>query len=331
MIIIPNIDGKIWDLEYKVNEIWQELSSTGQIVLSLNSEGPCANDIGLYALLDNLCDSAKIDKTKIKIITCNQLEQHADYKISQRPPIHFVSSSQEFYQEFGHELLDKTIGKDLKHFALMIGRSNWVRLWLAGNLYSNYPDSTLLSYHWKLQHDFHRPHLGLDDMLQWNAGFEEVNNALRLLIDCPMVVDAVDSYPILRPQHLSICQFYHTFFLEVVCETYFSGNTFFPTEKTWRSVICRTPFIVHGPVGYLMNLKKLGFKTFDRWWNEDYDDYGHDIRINKMLKIINDLSKKSADEIEDMYREMLPVLDHNLNIFMNLSSREFTKAFAYDR
>ena len=89
----------------------------------------------------------------------------------------------------------------------------------------------------------------------------------------------------------------------------------------------KTPFIVHGPVGYLENLKKLGFKTFDRWWDEEYDNYSHDMRLRKILSLCDTLQTLSLSDMTAMYKEMIPVLEHNHRVFINLNSESFRKNF----
>ena len=148
VIILPNIEGKIWNLEYKINEIWQELIANGQATISLNNEGPCADGLGLYDVLDNLCQLGGFEKANITIITCNQLEQHPYYIIKRQPPFFFVKETQIFYQNNNQHLPTKVFGENFKHFSLLVGRSNWVRLWLAGNMYHNLRDKLLLSFHW---------------------------------------------------------------------------------------------------------------------------------------------------------------------------------------
>lgn len=326
MITLPNIEGKIWNLEYKVNEIWQELISNREVIISLNDEGPCAQGLGLYALLDDLCDRAKIPRSNIKIITSNQLEHHDYYIVEKRAPL-YIEETQKFYRQNKQHLRDKTFNKDFKHFSLLVGRSNWVRLWLAGQVYHQHRDKLLLSFHWSPKNAFQIEHLGLDEMLKWNADLDDIQQATRLLKDCPIIVDAVDSYPVLSPQHLSVCRVYDSFFAEIVCETYFNANSFYPTEKIWRALVTRTPFIVHGPVNFLMNLRRTGFRTFDRWWDESYDDYGHDLRIQHILALIDELSKKSIAEIKIMHNDMQADLDYNFQRFMQLTPLDFQKVF----
>jgi hypothetical protein len=91
----------------------------------------------------------------------------------------------------------------------------------------------------------------------------------------------------------------------------------------------KTPFIVHGPQNYITNLKRLGFRTFDAWWSEGYGYDTPDYQPIEILKIINDLSKKSTEELAVMYQEMQPVLDHNLATLQSLTPKDFSRIFNY--
>lgn len=328
MIVLPNIDGKIWNIDAKTAEIAQHMVTNNGVVISLNSEGPCAQDLGLYDLLDRLCSGFAIAKKSVIIHTCNQLETHPDYEIRRRPPL-YVPETQEFAT---HSKLDsnKNFQPDFRYFGIFIGRSNWIRLWLAGAIWKDYHDHSLMTYHWRPNDEFHRAHLGLDDMLSWNASVDDVSTCCDFLHHCPLELMEVNKYPILSPQHLSICREYTRFFLEVVCETYYSGRSFYPTEKIWRPLLMKTPFIVHGPVDYLRNLRRLGFKTFEPWWDEQYDDYGHDNRVRRIISLLADIQRLSLQDLAVMHAEMAPILQHNHDVFMNLRPSDFPKVFNYD-
>jgi hypothetical protein len=117
--------------------------------------------------------------------------------------------------------------------------------------------------------------------------------------------------------------------VEIVCETFLSGNSFYPTEKTWRPFICRTPFLTLGPQGFLANLHKLGFRTFSQWWDESYDqdadlDNGR-IAINSIQQTQQRLSKLSTQELEGMYIDMKDTLEYNYQHFMQLKETDFAK------
>jgi hypothetical protein len=105
-------------------------------------------------------------------------------------------------------------------------------------------------------------------------------------------------------------------FLHVVTETVFYKRKLHLTEKIFRPIVVGRPFVLMGAAGNLEYLKRYGFETFGSWWNEDYDqETDSELRQNKVVKIINDLSKLDMSDLKDMYNEMLPVIKHNYNHF----------------
>jgi len=265
----------------------------------------------------------------VSICTSNQIEHHNEYKIVKYPPL-YVPETNEFYNQNKHNFKPKTFDDAFQTFGLFIGRSNWVRLWLASALHSNYRDKTVMTFHYDRNVDFHRPHCGVDELMNQNVDLALLDQVFKLLQVSPVTVDSIiEQYPMLSPAHLNIAKVYHNFFCEIVCETYFSGNSFYPTEKIWRPIILKTPFIVHGPQNYLANLKRLGFQTFDRWWSEGYEQDTPDYQPVEILNIIDDLSKKSTTELAQIYQEMQPVLDHNLATLQSLTPEDFHRVFNY--
>ena len=49
-------------------------------------------------------------------------------------------------------------------------------------------------------------------------------------------------------------------------------GTIFISEKTWKPIMVGHPFIMVGNKNNLKFLKDLGYKTFDKWIDESYDD-----------------------------------------------------------
>jgi hypothetical protein len=87
----------------------------------------------------------------------------------------------------------------------------------------------------------------------------------------------------------SLLQHYHNFAVEIVCETYTLGNTFFPTEKTIRPLMAAKPILVYGPRYFLARLRELGFRTYNEIWDESYDLYQGPERWHLMRKSMNRL------------------------------------------
>jgi hypothetical protein len=154
-------------------------------------------------------------------------------------------------------------------------------------------------------------------MLKWGATADDLRNAVSLIENSPITQgEKIDSYPILGETGLNVLSHYENFFAELVTETFFSGNTFFMTEKICRPMVTKTPFIVFASTGYLKELKTLGYKTFDRWWSEEYDIYGEQARIKKIQEVIQTIMSWDSETTNRVYQEMIPTLEHNRKIFL---------------
>jgi len=79
---------------------------------------------------------------------------------------------------------------------------------------------------------------------------------------------------------------------------------------------------LQGPTNYLSNLKKLGFETFSKYWDEGYDQHDGMTRLHGMKNIIDQLSKKSTQDLELMYNDMMPILEHNKSVLLHLTDEK---------
>jgi hypothetical protein len=110
-------------------------------------------------------------------------------------------------------------------------------------------------------------------------------------------------------------------FLHVVTETCFWETKDHLTEKIFKPIVARQPFVLLGCANNLKYLKSYGFKTFDSWWDESYDRIENPIeRLQAVVKIINEICSMTTSELESMLRGMQYVLDYNYNWFY---SKEF--------
>lgn len=101
-------------------------------------------------------------------------------------------------------------------------------------------------------------------------------------------------------------------FCHIVTETVFYPNKLHLTEKIFRPIVFQRPFILAGCKNNLKYFKKYGFETFSNWWDESYDEIDdYDTRLEIIVSIVKNLCAYSIDDLQDMYREMLPVLEHN--------------------
>ena len=120
-------------------------------------------------------------------------------------------------------------------------------------------------------------------------------------------------------------KYFRKTFLHIVVESFFSKNFTlnrkFISEKIFRPVNAGQPFVVISTPNFLKEFKELGFKTFDKWWDESYDGIEDDTeRLSAVLKIVEDLNKLSNEELKKMYLEMIPILEHNYDNSFKINS-----------
>lgn len=313
-VLVLTSDTKVWNLGEVVEAIILAKNTDQDLTLDLNLEGPDFEELNLLQYIGEW-------QTRTTVITRNAVQLSVgDIKFVQHYP-HFIESTK---NALGEVTIEKAIEKPIGMF---ISRSNVHRLYLSSYLYQhNLANQT---YHYDSSINFHKDNLGLEELIH-RYGVESLPNALHLIANSPILKEDKPLYPIIHPAHSSIHSEYSNFFVELVCETYYTGRTFFPTEKTWRPIILETPFILQGPQWYLQRLKDLGFKTFDQWWDEGYSDDPADHQPVEIVKVIDFLANKDIIELNAMYKEMKPVLIHNRKRFMELTSKDF-EIFENDR
>lgn len=108
-------------------------------------------------------------------------------------------------------------------------------------------------------------------------------------------------------------------FVYVATETVFHYPCAFLSEKSFKGITAKRPFILVGAVGSLQKLHELGFKTFSEFWNESYDlEADPELRLIEIVKIINQIATYSISELKELLVAMDPILQYNFNYYKNL-------------
>lgn len=101
---------------------------------------------------------------------------------------------------------------------------------------------------------------------------------------------------------------YNESVFNIVSET--SESEIFLTEKIFKPILAKQPFIVHGAPRYLKTLKEMGFKTFDSFIDESYDEVEQLLsRTDKIASLC--LSLQNINHLEFYYKTK-EVREHNL-------------------
>ena len=328
IITIENNDCKIWNRDQVIMDLMQAIQQDNDLIVHLNNEGPCAEALGVYKLLDEICSRYPYDSRRITIKTCNLLEHSDKYCISISPPTKHIVDLQQMILD--GSVPPKQINTKIQHFGHFIGHSSRARLIISSWLYKNYQNKTLQTFHTTPRDTLHQEFIGLEDI--WLNDYEDqyIDYAVEFLKHTPLMYDPVDDGPILDMKMYGIMDAYKNIFVDIVCNTYISGNTFYLDEKLWRPIMTKTPFIVHGPRNFIKNMQRLGFKTFDRWWDEGFSEDPPDVQVVEIIKIIDEIAQWDLTRIHTTYDQMKSVLDHNYKRFMELNNKEFNKRFLYD-
>ena len=87
------------------------------------------------------------------------------------------------------------------------------------------------------------------------------------------------------------------------------------------------PFIFLAEPKMLEFVKSLGYKTFSKWIDESYDDALDDVtRMNKVVHEVEKLNTLSYSDLSAMLKDMLPVLTHNIELYMSNAKQNAVKS-----
>jgi hypothetical protein len=116
---------------------------------------------------------------------------------------------------------------------------------------------------------------------------------------------------------------YKNSYFTIISETNAESSYSFLTEKSIKPIMNLHPFLVLGNPYTLEVLKSHGFKTFDKWWDESYDNIkDFKTRSSKLLDIVNTLCNKSHDEWIEILKEMEDTLIYNQKLLHKLSTEK---------
>lgn len=102
------------------------------------------------------------------------------------------------------------------------------------------------------------------------------------------------------------------FHIQIVPETLFNTNKTHLTEKVFKPMVMRQPFIIVGPPNSLSYLKSYGFETFNDLWDESYDnEIDPDNRMNKLIKLAKHLALLPASEFNQILEKAATIVDYN--------------------
>lgn len=112
--------------------------------------------------------------------------------------------------------------------------------------------------------------------------------------------------------------FYKSTMMSVVTETYAYQYAIAETEKTFKPIKYKHPFIIVGAPKSLYYLRKKGYKTFSNWFDESYDEIdNHKDRIIAIGNLCKEIDSWDKQKKQIFITETRDVLNHNFEVFVN--------------
>jgi hypothetical protein len=153
------------------------------------------------------------------------------------------------------------------------------------------------------------------------AAGDDFAKRLPIEIDTQNSIDK-ESFEVARAYRKDI---YLTSYIYIVTETNFEKDIFL-TEKICNPMAVLQPFILFGAYGYLKYLRSIGFKTFDGFIDESYDDEFDDKkRYLKICKEVERLSNMDLKDIHNWYLSIKDILVHNRNHLISFADKVMFK------
>lgn len=280
-------------------------------MVNTNAEPCSASAVGLYHWLD------KFQFQDVTIFTSNPLEHHCRYSIEMFLPFKFFSITEPIEHSL-HDWNRKYI------FGALYAREKWHRLGLFSHLFANHKKISAVSLIADPKNVDSRQLFELNQL--WLHHEPSFNNFAKVHRYLPLKNKLLDTYaPMAQlPGHSLTSSLvrqskhaYTDFLIDVVAETFISGDTFSATEKTVRPMLLKKPFILMGAKDSLEYLRQMGFRTFSDFWDESYDGYEGAERYTRILDLIDTIAGIDVSRLESMYWDMKYSIDHNYDLLVN--------------
>ena len=319
IVIELEFAGDCWYNPTLFREQLNQIPPGKSVTLDMRSEGPSLQALGIIDVVNQwLCDRQQ-SPDSVQLWRWSNPVEFVPYVLDRcSSPSHFFSMSQHYWMDTVPDIQQELTYNNL--FGLFVGRMTFARAvilyqCLVGN--QNIFVSKMSSpapYPWQLSP---QDEINLDCLSDWMT----TNQQYRMFnwyeqypvpsVDQMTVRDQFTTPESYADTNRSLLNHYGRIAIEIVCETYTIGNTFFPTEKTIRPIMACKPMLVYGPCYFLARLRTMGFKTYSDLWDESYDLYQGAERWQRIQHTMKSIIEKSKDEQYQLLTKAREIAQHN--------------------
>ena len=287
--------GEVWKNSPEVIDKLYSIPPTEPVIINTVTEGFSLGAVGVLKVLDRWVQDTGRSPDTVKIDTPNQFEK-TNYEFLGPRPLHFLLES----HVSKYHVPPRNVIQSGHLFGFFVGNYRPMRNAIARDILTMYRQHFLISVM--------RCNLIPDQF--WDPDIYAIGSIDNQQVEDQYKPDAPNT-------NYSLLQFYNQFEIELVSETFWHGQTFFPTEKTVRPIVGCRPMLINGPIDFLDNLKQLGYKTFDQLWPEEYDRSEGQTRWNQIKLTIDYIIEHGYDR--NLANE---IVQYNYNLLQETISQE---------
>lgn len=165
-----------------------------------------------------------------------------------------------------------------------------------------------------------------DSFVDLKLSDTDLNNILPLVLDDATKVAFTMAHK-MYDGFFNQIHYYKKSLINLVTETnYFHNEPIFLTEKIYRPVLHKQPFIVVSVPRTLEYFKSLGYKTFSHIIDESYDQIENDSkRLLAIADEIKRLSNFNQAEISDFIDQAKEICEHNYHVMSDFNKTFLTE------
>lgn len=277
-------------------------------------------------LMNKYIEYIDLPKSQVIYFTCGPTgtDIYSDfckrYNVDSRFSCAYIPLYPCVYQDMTHNVRQKSITRNKIKKFLMFNR-RWANhhnrtlllyhLFKHGVINNSYVsfskteiDNNKSYRHWLTQHLEYFPDIDIDNRI-----VDTIEDSLPLILDHQALEDDLTFARFDRTDYL-----YNTSFINIVAETNFISRVVHITEKTFKPMLYKQPFIIASSPYFLKHLRNMGFKTFESCWNEDYDlEEDHARRLQMIVDLIVEINNFDRDKQMEVLNKCQPILMHNFN------------------
>jgi hypothetical protein len=314
-----------WPIGIDLEEVYQEF---------LRGENPYEGSIKYEDHLKNLADPNRAYKEPHLIVVSERSDEVNDYAIKNNLKLLYY-----FFHGFAaldwyrgnhalnyNKIIVKQYNYDFITFNRIINNDRSYRIYFVSKLVeSGLLDRGQISFNvtdnlfddW--QDEVADPNSKLSDNARQHIE-HHLTNISKLVIDSPELSGSasadiprnIDSY--IAPgsnKPADVDAFWH-----IVTETVFYYDKLHLTEKIFKPIASKQPFMLLAAPGNLAYLKSYGFKTFDSVIDESYDlIQDNDLRTEAVVKQLHWYCNLAPGEKTDIIKQLEPIIDYNFHHF----------------